>query len=138
LRRKIVAFVILAIIAAVVFFYLPGNERSITSYDRHIYYPFQWLRGQWFDLIPFSIGDIIYIVVGAALLVTIIKWIVWLFRFGAHKERLASSVIKTINGALFIYLFFIFGWGANYYKPALPKSWGLVVTDSSLQKLSKD
>ena len=62
---------------------------------------------------------------GAALLLVVIRWIYYIRKFGAYKEKLAASVLRTVNTALFIYIFFILGWGANYNKPPLAESWSL-------------
>ena len=127
----------LAALSVLAYFGLPRHPALIPWYDRHIFYPFQYLRGQVFDVFPFSLGDIIYLVAGVGLLVTLIKWIAWLIQFRQYKDRLALSFVSMINRVLFVYLFFIFGWGANYYQPTLNKYWALNENDSALQQLSK-
>ena len=138
LQRKILGFITLAIIAATVFFCLPENEHLIPAYDEHIFYPFQSFRGRIFGTTPFSLGDIIYVIMGLSLLVTLLKWVAWLLSVRECREKFGISFFQVLNNALFLYLFFIFGWGANYYKSTLPKSWGLVPTDSFLQQLSRE
>ncbi|MCD6010607.1 MAG: hypothetical protein K0Q79_469 [Flavipsychrobacter sp.] len=137
LQKKIFIFITLAILSVIVFICLPENAHLIPTYDEHIFYPFQSLRGRLFSSAPLSFGDIIYVAMGFSLLVTILKWIFWLFSVTECGEKLAVSFVSTLNTALFLYLFFIIGWGANYYKPSLAKNWGLVQTDSALQQLSK-
>src|ERR1019366_4173888 len=125
LRRKIISLALLAIITCLLYFCLPQNTNLIPGYDRYVFYPFQSIRGRWFGAFPFSIGDIIYIICGIWLLVTLIRWVRYLSQFRQYKELLAISVVRTMCTILFAYLFFIIGWGANYYKPSLAQSWGL-------------
>lgn len=138
LNRKVISFIALLILSAAIFLCLPENAQLIPSYDENIFYPFQSMRGRLFGSVPLSFGDIIYIAMGAGLLTTLLKWIFWLFSVTQTGEKLAISFFSTLNGALTLYLFFIIGWGANYYKPALAENWGLMQTDSALQHLSKD
>lgn len=135
LSITIITFIALTILAAVVFCCLPYYPHLITAYDEHIFYPFQSLRGRVFGAFRFSVGDIIYVIMGFSLLVTLLKWISWLFGYKECHEKLSISFIGTLSNVVFLYLFFIIGWGANYYKPALPVSWGLVPADSYLQRI---
>ncbi len=135
---KILTFIVLAALSALVFFCLPAHTHLIPAYCEHIFYPFQSLRGSVFNASTLSIGDIIYVAMGIGLFVTIVKWIFWLFGPVECGNKLAQSFVKTLNGALCLYLFFIVGWGANYYKAPVPQSWGLTDTGTALQQLSKD
>lgn len=104
---------------------LQGNPRFVSLYDTCLYYPFQSLRGALFKYIPFSIGDILYVLGGVWLLMTIIKWVRYLVKFSMYKEQLVWSVITAANTVLFCYLLFLISWGVNYYKPPLRELWGL-------------
>lgn len=126
LKRKFIGLVLLIIVACLVYFCLPQYPGLIPGYDRHIFYPFQSFRGFVLGRLPFSLGDLLYIAGGIWLLVTVIKWIRYLFRFRLYKELLALSFIRTMKTILYVYLFFIIGWGANYYKESLRESWGLI------------
>jgi hypothetical protein len=137
LKRKLVNFILLAILACLVFFWLPTYSGLFPAYDVHVYYPLQVFRGWLLSQFPFSIGDVLYFIAGFSLLVTIIKWVGYLFSFRRHKERLAASLLHTINTILAVYLVFMISWGANYYKPALIDSWALTPT-RSVQKTTID
>jgi hypothetical protein len=97
----------------------------VPFYDQYIYYPFQEGRIVLLGWVPFSVGDVLYVMGGAALLYTVVRWVYYLVKFREHKRRLAASVLNTINAALFVYLFFLVGWGANYSKVHLSHYWGL-------------
>jgi hypothetical protein len=135
-KRKIIVTILLALLCAVAYYLLPLHRGFIPFYDHYVYYPFQSFRDLVFGIFPFSLGDICYVVAGACLLAVLIKWIVWLFRFREHKERLAASLLNAVNTVLLVYLFFIIGWGANYYKPSLNEYWKLG-PDTLLAKLPK-
>ena len=116
---------ILALIVVCSQLVFPFNPAAVTEYDKLLYYPLQYTRGILFDWIPFSLGDLLYVAGGIWLLAVIVTWIRLAFKFQANKLRLVSSVIRVLNTALCIYLFFILGWGANYYKLPLRASWAL-------------
>jgi Protein of unknown function (DUF3810) len=102
----------------------PGHSGLVHTYDKHFFYFFQTFRGILFSFLPFSLGDVIYIVAGGWLLLTVCKWVAYIVRFRAKKHLLTSSVLRTVNTILAGYLFFFFGWGANYYKVPLHTYWG--------------
>ena len=124
-RRKLWILLILAAVLGILLFVLPDVDGFVRLYDQFIYYPVQSARMIVLGFIPFSIGDILYVAGGLLLLVTIIRWVYYIRRFGAYKERLAASLLRTLNTALLIYVLFLLGWGANYNKPPLGERWGL-------------
>jgi hypothetical protein len=117
--------IVLICLVAFLAFKLPSDSSLIAWYDTNIFYPLQSLRGMVFGKLPFSIGDAVYVAAGVALLVLLIRWIYFLLHLSQYKRQLGHSVLRNINRALAIYLLFLLGWGANYYKPALAESWGL-------------
>ncbi len=85
MKWKLITLVILLITLAASVHYFPGH---LAQYSRFIYYPFQALRGIVFTNIPFSIGDVLYVLSGLWLLITIVKWVYFLFHFRMYKEQL--------------------------------------------------
>jgi hypothetical protein len=135
IRRKLWNSVALAALLWMVIYILPGWGQFTRIYDKAFFYPFQSLRSSALSAIPFSIGDVLYILGGMALLSTIIRWVYFIARFRSYKQHLLSSVISTLNAALGIYLLFFIGWGANYNKPPLSHTWELgTLVDTSLSK----
>ncbi len=122
---------LLVILLALSAYYFPRNYWLVTLYDSYIFYPFQTCRSIIFGWLPFSLGDILYVLGSIMLLITMVRWVFYIAKFGASKERLAASVLNLINTVLFVNLLFIFGWGANYYKPSLAKSWKLYTAPDS-------
>ncbi len=132
-KRKIVILIVLIIIIWSFVGYLPGDEILLAHYRRNVYTPYQSFRGAIFGYIPFSIGDLLYIVAVIALISAVIRWIYYAIKFGLLTAEIASSLLNIVNTILFVYLVFIASWGANYYKAPLAVYWGL--EDSDTRKL---
>ena len=146
LKRKLLWLLLLLLLTVMCIYGLPSCSNSIHNYDRFIFYPFQSARGWLFGLIPFSGGDIFYVAGGICLAITIGKWVHYLIQFKTHRLKFAASVLNTINVVLGVYLFFIIGWGANYYKPSLGSYWQLyaakdsthIIADTTAKRLRKE
>lgn len=124
-KRKVGLFfllVILLVISSLVFQEYSGR---IVLYDNLFYYYYQNFRLILLGFLPISIGDALYILGGAMLLLTLAKWVKFIIRLRQFKWQLLASILRLVNIVLFVYLLFIWGWGANYYKPSLSKSWDL-------------
>ena len=124
-RAKLWFLAILIVVLWLVSFLLSQVPGCVQWYSGHLYPGIQEGRQWLLSKIPFSVGDILYALLWVWLLVTVIRWIYFVRKFGSHKDRLWGSVLNTINTALIIYFLFLLGWGANYHKPPLAKSWGL-------------
>jgi hypothetical protein len=75
------------------------------------------------NILPFSVGDVIYIGVVAYLIYLLIKLIIMAFK-GQFKQAgtlLLGGVIGVQTGMLIFYLF----WGLNYFRPSAGKRLGL-------------
>jgi len=125
LKRKLILLLFLACLLPVCVDLLPAHT---SFYDHYIFYPFQTLRILLWGWLPLSIGDVLYVLGGFMLLITIIHWIRFALKFSTYKWQLAASVLNTINTVLFVYCLFIVGWGANYAKAQLRDFWGLKTT----------
>ena len=105
-------------------------------YDRCVYIPLQQLRMLLLGWIPFSIGDIAYIVAGGWLLVTVIRWVVYLVKRGACLPLLYASLLNCLNTILLGYLSFLVAWGIHYDKISLREHWQL--TDNGYTEASRN
>ena len=79
-----------------------------------------------FGWIPFSIGDILYIIVGFIILKSIIKSI---------KKRKINFVKITAIISIIYFCFHLF-WGLNYYRQPLHKTIGINELDYSTEELN--
>jgi hypothetical protein len=123
-----IKWAILAVLIAIIEisrYCLSHYPNLIFIYDKIVFYPFQSFRHVLLDFIPFSAGDVIYIACGIALCYTFARWVYFIVKFRTYKSRLAASFLNFINIVLFAWLFFIVGWGANYYKQPLKQFWDL-------------
>jgi hypothetical protein len=75
--------------------------------------------------LPFSVGDLFYLLFGVWLLR-------WMIRFvkGGDKGGRWKSISNLTQGILCIYIFFNALWGLNYNRLSPAKQFGLVVADS--------
>lgn len=140
-KRKLIVILILVVLLTIIQNVLPAHSKVVTFYDAYIFRPFQSVRNIVFSLIPVSIGDIAYILTAIALVYLIFKWIYYLIHFREKKERLGMSLLQTLIVMGFIYIFFLLGWGGNYYKPSLSAYWNLDKThwsrDSTLEQFDQ-
>lgn len=138
LKRKIYLLVLLLLLIITSLIAFPEHENVVRVYDNVFYYPLQFVRDIVVGFIPFSVGDILYVAAGIWLLITVILWVKYLLQFKIHKWQLASSFINTINAALIVYLVFMLGWGANYYKLPLRTTWQLKSHNDTLELVQFD
>ncbi len=124
-KRKLFISGILLLLIVCLGWLLPGNDRLIHLYDVVVFNPLQVVRGFLLNILPFSFGDLLYILGGAWLLATIINMVRYAVKFRVLKYMLAGAGIRLFNTVLCVYLYFIIGWGANYHKDPLGKSWDL-------------
>ncbi|HEX3024116.1 MAG TPA: DUF3810 domain-containing protein, partial [Chitinophagaceae bacterium] len=66
--------------------------------------------------LPFSIGDIIYILFGFWLLIKLIKFILSIFKEQFRWKYFGQSIAKLIRGIMWIYIWFNILWGLNYTR----------------------
>jgi len=124
-KTKLVILLVLIVLLTAVELTFPGNPQLVISYDKWIFRPYQSFRNIIFGWIHFSVGDILYILAGLYLVWLVLKWVYFLARFMAHRHDLATSFLYTLSTLAGIYILFVIGWGANYYKPRLSEYWEL-------------
>jgi hypothetical protein len=118
---------LLIVVLTAIQYALRTHPQYVSYYDAFIFQPWQYFRNLVFGYIPFSVGDVLYVLAGVGLLVVIIRWIYFLIKFRTGKRYLLASFLHTIITFEVVYLLFILGWGANYYKPTLSNYWELKV-----------
>jgi hypothetical protein len=124
-KRKLLILITLIIVLTMLQYLLPHHPHTVFLYDEYIFRPYQTFRNFIFGRIPISVGDILYITWGVLLILLVLKWIYFLIKFSTHKHYLGASLMNTFITIGVIYLFFLIGWGANYYKPSLATFWKL-------------
>lgn len=124
-RKRLILLGILVVIITVLQNILPRYPYIVDVYGRYIFKPFQLARNILFGYIPVSIGDILYVLGGMAILIGLGRWIYFLVKYRTHKKFLWNSLFNTVVIIATAYILFFVGWGGNYYKPALSDYWQL-------------
>jgi hypothetical protein len=87
----------------------------------------RWLLG-W---LPFSVGDILYLLAGLWLLWSLVRTIRYLRSKNRSREKLQQSIGRIISIIIVIYLLFNGLWGLNYNRNSPASRLGLTVADSA-------
>jgi hypothetical protein len=124
-KKRLIVLLATIVVALILQYAYSSSPAAIDSYATHIFRPFQHLRNILFAHIPFSIGDIIYLLMGVSLLVLIIKWIFFILNFSKYKHALALSALSLLQTITGLYIIFFLGWGGNYNRAPLAASWQL-------------
>ncbi len=124
-RRKFVLLSILLLLVLVIQFVFPHNLPLAARYNSYVFKPFQSLRNVIFGSVPFSVGDLLYLVGILVAIAMLVRWIYFSVRIRSHHHELAQSALSSAITLGIIYLLFFIGWGGNYYKPTLSKFWAI-------------
>src|SRR5688572_9760075 len=109
-KKKLIAFVVVLCIGVGFTLYLQDCSCHAYWYNDNVFQPFQLLRNHVFGLIPFSIGDLLYISWGIGLIVLVVKWVYYLLHYQRDGDKLLYSFIKGASSLAGVYLFFMIGW----------------------------
>ena len=131
-KRKVALIVVLSLVICLLVGLLPGNAYWLDGYYMYVYVPLQSVRGYLLNYVAFSIGDAVYVFTGAYLLYLLSKWARYVYRWNLHRQGLLVSVLNTITGVLWVYLWFLIGWGVNYYQQPLHITWQLSANKDTL------
>ncbi len=64
--------------------------------------------------LPFSIGDLLYIIIAFSLIISFLQWIINGFGFGFDLQYIVGGLFIVIRKLLWLYIFFKLIWGLNY------------------------
>lgn len=124
-KKKLIGFAVKLTVGLLISLYLSLKAEHVTTYVYRIFQPFQVFRNMVFGYIGLSIGDIIYTGWGIGLVVLLVAIIVYIIKIQSHKHHLLYTVLKLLSSVAGIYLFFMIGWGGNYFKKPLAEEWKL-------------
>ncbi len=116
---------VLIALVALIQFVFPNHLRLASGYNNYVFRPFQSFRNLVFDAVPFSVGDLLYLIGLFAAIATLVRWIYLLTKLRTMAHELAYSLFNTAITLVTIYLLFFVGWGGNYYRPTLSRFWQL-------------
>ncbi|HEY0898067.1 MAG TPA: DUF3810 domain-containing protein [Sphingobacteriaceae bacterium] len=111
---------------------LAGKEPQAVEqyYSQGIYRFFSKIFQAIFNPIPFSVGDLWYLILTVAIVLMVLRMLNFLFR--RQFLSLGTTLVNFIIAAQILILGFYILWGMNYYRP--PASVRLDLPDSSYTK----
>jgi len=124
-RKKLIFLFLVILLVIILQCLLPGNPAMVKLYGGYVFRPWQTSRNVLLGGLPVSVGDLLYVVGFAALLITLIRWGYFLVHFRTRRHELGYSLIRAGTTIGVLYVLFFIGWGGNYYKPALRTYWRL-------------
>ena len=123
-KRKIWWIVAILFVIAIKLFSLDGDV--VEKYYTYGIYPvFSTISGFLLGWIPFSVGDIIYVIAAIWLLYKIVRNIGLLFKRGFNKKIFIPKIMDSILILIFGYIVFNIFWGLNYNRSGLYTQLGL-------------
>ena len=124
-KKKLIGLLIILALVTIAQAVVPYKPAWTIVYADYIFVPFQSFRNLLFGWSQLSFGDILYFIMGLALVALPVRWIYFLFTFRRNNVKLAHSFFNTAIVLSTVYLVFLLGWGGNYYKPSLTTYWGM-------------
>ena len=124
-RNYLIAFVV----GLFLVFLLDLFERSplwVEQYYSRCFYPlFAYLPKTLFGWLPFSAGDLVYLLLGGALFWTFLRifWYLLKRRWQKVQLRLLQFLVLLLG----TYIYFYMSWGLNYYRVPLQEQLGLQI-----------
>lgn len=124
-KARLLYIIGVLIAGCIAVWYLSYCTCHADSYNEYVFQPWQLLRNSLLRRIPVSVGDIMYLFWGLGLLSFIVRLIYYAIRWRDDSCKFWNRVVKGIASLATIYLFFMAGWGGNYYKQPLDEFWHL-------------
>ncbi len=136
-RKPLKRLLFLAVIALVIFF-LSINEQLVECvYSERIYLFTSIVQRFISSILPFAIGDFLYL----ALIIYVLRKTYIFFRrlFKNYLKKTDWVIIplKAINFCLLLYLIFKLTWGLNYSRPSIAQQLGISNEKYNTQQLVK-
>lgn len=127
-KWKLAFFVLLALLFLLSFFF--KNDTIFRLYERYCFLPYQQLRSRILNVVPFSVGDILYSLLFLVLLFSIGRLISYLIRWRSKKMQLRKLLLRSTVSLSVVYLLYFYSWGANYardkiWQPTTDTAWSM-------------
>jgi len=129
LNRKKILWLIALLLLAIIKIFSLNKEAVELFYSSQIYVSFSKILRFLFGWIPFSLGDILYLMAGAWLLWKFIKNIILVFKKQLRGKLLLKKILKLVLGSIFIYIIFNIFWGLNYNRKGITSQLEIKKTD---------
>lgn len=106
---------------------LENSSSFLHFYIKNIFSPLQHCRSFVFNKLPFSFGDILYLLLALLLLLMVMRTIYFLFTIKKNATDLQVEILRLLLMPVIVYFLFVLLWGGNYARPSLSQD--LITTD---------
>jgi hypothetical protein len=133
IHKRLLSIFILAVVLFLLGIFQEHPNAIEKYYSQEFYVWVCKLLHPVFNLVPFSVGDVVYIVVVACLIYVFFRLIYLLFkkRFNQSLNLLLGTVAGVQAGMVIFYLF----WGLNYFRPSAAKRLNLRDTSFTVAEM---
>jgi hypothetical protein len=119
LRKNKNLWIIVFLLIALIKIFSADKSRVETFYTSQFYFSFSKILRFLFGWIPFSVGDILYLLVGCWIVWKIIKNVRLLFKKAVTKKIVFRKCLIMLLRFAFIYIIFNIFWGINYDRKGI-------------------
>jgi len=133
--------VLLIAVTALMQYLLGRSDAVLTFYIRHIFLPLQKARSVLFNPLPFSLGDVLYLLLALLLVVVLIRLVYYLLTFRKNRAELKRELLRLLLVPAWIYFLFLLLWGGNYARKPLSAAWSaapVAWNDTALISLNRE
>jgi hypothetical protein len=105
-----------------------GLDVSVTLlkyYQLYVFLPLQQIRNVILNVVPFSVGDLLYAALIVYLLYLLGQLVFFVLTFKKNRNALLRKGLQLSIYLLGVYLSFLLLWGGNYSRPALTARWDI-------------
>ena len=131
----VISLLFFFLINTILFYLQPFASNTIFEYYTSGYFSFiTSLQHIFFGFLPFSVGDILYIIVALYLLLKIVHFVFALLlrRF----QKLLPIALRIIGTITVIWLLLVSQWNWNYLQPSIEDKLGLETSDYKVEELA--
>jgi hypothetical protein len=116
LQGRAIIILLLALAIYLLMLFADHPQAVERYYSDGLYRAISWVMHPVLNLFPFSIGDVLYILVIGYLLFSLIRFIIRIFK-GRFKQIGLSFTTLIIGIQVAVLAFYLF-WGMNYFRPS--------------------
>lgn len=131
-RNKLIVVGLLVVLLVAIQVLFSDDSLLTTYYGQYVFRPFQQLRNRLLNVLPFSLGDVLYFAGSIGVAVLLGKWVYYLIKIKTYYRRFVTSIVRTLSCIGILYILFFAGWGGNYYKPTLSRYWALPIDSNGM------
>jgi len=125
---RIIATGSIVLLTALLQWGLSASPGLLRFYIAYIFGPLQKARSFLFNGLPFSLGDILYLLLALFLLLILVRMVYFLFTIRKNAGDFKVEALRVLLLPAIVYFLFVVFWGGNYARPPLMS--GMPVADT--------